>query len=181
MKISTRLAGGLGAAALATTALIAAPAAMTATGSAAHAADSNMTTVNLTVKGGNGMTVTPYSVVQSSPGGDLAHSWKGKATVVKNGKVSFTIPTDYTDGMSLQVQAPWESGNPGYVPMATLSSDSFCYPGTQKDTVNMTLKVQKKTVEGLGGKAVVPNVYKVKVGSPDSVPGHQDLPYCTMQ
>lgn len=139
------------------------------------------TTVIVTVKGpgANKMTITPYSIAQEEPGGAPFRTWEGKPLSVKKKKVTFTIPTDYTDSMSLMVQAPWESGDAGYVPMAALSKDGgFCYPGTKKARVKIKLKVVKQKVEGYGETAVIPNAYWVKAGKPDTPPGHQDAPYC---
>ena len=140
-----------------------------------------MTTVTVKVKGpgANKMTITPYSIAQEKPGGAPSRTWEGKPLSVKKKKVTFTIPTDYTDSMSLMVQAPWESGDAGYVPMAALSKDGgYCYPGTKKARVKIKLKVVKQKVEGYGETAVIPNAYWVKAGKPDTPPGHQDAPYC---
>ena len=140
-----------------------------------------MTTVTVKVKGpgANKMTITPYSIAQEEPGGAPFRTWEGKPLSVKKKKVTFTIPTAYTDSMSLMVQAPWESGDAGYVPMAALSKDGgYCYPGTKKARVKIKLKVVKQKVEGYGETAVIPNAYWVKAGKPDTPPGHQDAPYC---
>jgi hypothetical protein len=140
-----------------------------------------MTTVTVKVKGpgANKMTITPYSIAQEEPGGAPFRTWEGKPLSVKKKKVTFTIPTDYTDSMSLMVQAPWESGDAGYVPMAALSKDGgYCYPGTKKARVKIKIKVVEQKVEGYGETAVIPNAYWVKAGKPDTPPGHQDAPYC---
>jgi len=140
-----------------------------------------MTTVTVKVKGpgANKMTITPYSIAQEEPGGAPFRTWEGKPLSVKKKKVTFTIPTAYTDSMSLMVQAPWESGDAGYVPMAALSKDGgYCYPGTKKARVKIKIKVVEQKVEGYGETAVIPNAYWVKAGKPDTPPGHQDAPYC---
>jgi hypothetical protein len=140
-----------------------------------------MTTVTVKVKGpvANKMTITPYSIAQEEPGGAPFRTWEGKPLSVKKKKVTFTIPTDYTDSMSLMVQAPWESGDAGYVPMAALSKDGgYCYPGTKKARVKIKIKVVEQKVEGYGETAVIPNADWVKAGKPDTPPGHQDAPYC---
>jgi len=140
-----------------------------------------MTTVTVKVKGpgANKMRITPYSVAQEEPGAAPFRMWQGDRQRVKNRKVTFTIPTAYTDSMSLLVEPTWERGSAGYVPMAALSKDGgYCYPGTKEARVTIKLTVVKQKVEGYGETAVIPNAYWVKAGKPGTPPGHQDAPYC---
>jgi hypothetical protein len=150
-----------------------------ATPIATAAEETTTMTVKVKGPGANKMTITPYSIAQEKAGAAPFRTWEGKPLSVKKKKVTFKIPTAYTDSMSLMVQAPWETGDAGYVPMAALSKDGgYCYPGTKKARAKINLKVVKQKVEGYGDTAVIPNAYWVKAGKPDTPPGHQDAPYC---
>jgi hypothetical protein len=143
------------------------------------AADGGTTEMTLRVNGCEGCTIRPFSVLQQASGDQPYVNWKGKKVTVRNGVVRFTIPTAYTDGMSLQVTAPWERGDVGYVPMASLSRKSYCWTGTTQPSATVRLIVRKFVTEGFpSGTAVIPNAYLSSLRQPKVVPGHQDLPYC---
>lgn len=146
-------------------------------------AEEPTTTFTIKVKGpqANRMTVTPYSVQQSEQFTAPYTDWKGETQAVENGRVTFTIPTAYTNGMSLQVTAPWEKQGGYYVPMVAMNKDgSYCYRGTKKAKKTLNLRVTKQRVKAMGEIAVIPNAYVRKAGKPSEPPGHQDLPYCVV-
>jgi hypothetical protein len=155
-------------------------AATVAVPSAAHAAAGDRTRITLKVSGCEGCSFRPYSVLQEAEGDQAYVTWKGKRVVVRNGIARFTIPTDYTDGMSLQPKTSWQSGSAGYVPMVTLSKKSYCWKGTPKAAATLKIVVKKKAEQGMGGPAIIPNAFLKSVGQPKSPPGHQDLPYCVV-
>jgi hypothetical protein len=65
---------------------------------------------------------------------------------VKKKKVTFKIPTAYTDSMSLMVQAP---GKPVMLANGrAVQGGGYCYPGTKKARAKINLKVVKQKVEG---------------------------------
>lgn len=141
--------------------------------------EAGTTVITLRVTGCDGCTIQPFSVLQRKVGAQPFVDWNGKKLKVRDGVVRFTIPTDYTDGMSLQVTAPWERGSVNYVPMATLSRNSFCWAGTTKPSATVRLTVKRLATDGFpGGTAVIPNAYLSSLPQPKVVPGHQDLPYC---
>lgn len=169
MKRSSRLIGAFGAAAVAAGVIAAGAPASSAAGT---------TTITLKVTGCEGCEFTPNSVWQKKMGAMPSREWKGDTVTVRNGVAKFKIPTDYTRGMSLEVDAPWQRGSSGAVTMAALSKDSFCWAGTKKSSATLKMIVKKAQVEGMGEMATVPMAYLAKVGAPKQIPGHQDLPYC---
>ena len=137
------------------------------------------TFVNLTVSGCEGCTFKPYSIRQDEPGTEPYTSWEGKSVTIQNGSAQFSVPTRYTNGMSLQVNAPWESGTYGAVPMAMLSPGSYCWEGTKLPAVVLDIETARyESDDEMYGPAVVPNAYLTSLAEPEFPPGHQDLPYC---
>lgn len=150
------------------------------------------TTVTLRVQGCDGCVLTPNSVRQW-PSGKIAMQWRGESVRVRSGTARFRIPTIYTQGMSLEIAAPWEKGNYGSQPLVTLSKgaeseytpgdfeDTFCWKGTFSKSVTLRIKVARSRGIGPGpAPYVVPNGYLSSLPKPDQPPGHQDLPYCAV-
>jgi hypothetical protein len=145
-------------------------------------AEDGKTVVTLKIKDCEGCTVQPFSVQQRAMGEQPYTDWKGRALKVRNGRVQFTIPTAYTAGMSLRLDAPWESGSAGYVPMVSLSKSGYCWAGTNADSATLRITVKRLTTDGFpDGKAVIPNAYLSSLKEPKSPDGHQDLPYCRVR
>jgi hypothetical protein len=92
--------------------------------------------------------------------------WSSKEKKVKNGAVTFTVPTDRTAGLSIAVSPPGEGAVPyqtlvalrytGFAPGAKSSySDinsarraSGCWAGTTADAATLKIVVKKVTVMG---------------------------------
>ncbi len=137
------------------------------------------TTVTLNVSGCDGCIFTPFSVRQDEPGAEPYTNWKGVPVTIAEGTGEFVIPTRYTEGMSLQVNAPWESGQYGAVVMATLAPDSFCWEGTTSAEASLDITtVRLESNDEMYGPSVVPNAYLSSLPKPKYAAGHQDLPYC---
>ena len=150
-----------------------------AAGGPASATPSGTTVVTVKVKGCEGCTIQAFAALQEEMGAMPYVDWRSRRLTVNNGAVTFEIPTAYTNGMSLQVTAPWERGSVNAVPMATLSKNSWCWPGTTKSKVTLRLIVKKLTTDGFPtGTAVIPNAYLASLPEPRFPGGHQDLPYC---
>ncbi|MEP9364998.1 hypothetical protein ABLE68_18690 [Nocardioides sp. CN2-186] len=66
--------------------------------------------------------------------------WQSKQHTVKDGKVSWTIPTTRTHGLSITVLAPWDGGA-GYVPTV-----AFRYAGEKvgDEVTNAVAKTKKR-------------------------------------
>ena len=97
---------------------------------------------------------------------DYEDLWSSKEKKVKNGEVSFKVPTDRTAGLSIGISPPWEVAVPyetivalrykGYAPGAKMSySDintakwaSGCWAGTTADAATLKVVVKKVTVMG---------------------------------
>ena len=135
------------------------------------------TMVTLNVSGCDGCVFTPYSV-QYDPDGEMYTDWKGEPVTVEGGFAQFVIPTRYTEGMSIQVDAPWESEN-GAVPMVTLSPDSWCWTGTSDDKAMLDIITQRlESDDPRYPPWVVPNAYLSSLPEPENPPAHQDHPHC---
>jgi hypothetical protein len=145
------------------------------------AAKKPMTTITLQVKDCEGCQFNPASVRQAKRGTQPYLEWKSQPVTITNGKAQFLIPTRYTKGMSLEVSAPWEKGDYGAVPLATLSkAKGHCWAGTKKSAVSLNIVVVPTVEDGLGGDAIIPNAYLARLTAPKFIPGHQDLPYCVV-
>ncbi|MBK9739403.1 MAG: peptidoglycan-binding protein [Actinobacteria bacterium] len=151
------------------------------------------TTIVLKVSGCDGCVLTPRSVRQTTSGMTPYLDWKGPALTVTDGGASFVIPTANTRGMSIEIAAPWASGDLGAVPLIALSKGRpseydpsaregvHCWKGTTASQAVLPINVRRETVGAMGGgKAVAPNAYLANLGPSDDIPGHQDLPYCTV-
>ena len=142
--------------------VLAAPAAQAAPARAAAAS-----TTQLTLKVGSceGCVVGVASYLEGS-----MDVWSPKPKKVKDGRVTFAVPTTRTTGLSVTVRAPWE-GATGYVTNAVFryrgvktgtkvgftqarkfTRASGCWAGTTDDAATMRLKVRQVQVDGLGGK-----------------------------
>lgn len=95
--------------------------------------------------------------------------WESRTKRVRDGRVSFTILTEHTHGLSASVRAPWE-GSTGFVTMVAFrygkesagskvrlaearakKRASGCWAGTDRSAVTIPLKVRKVTVPGNTG------------------------------
>lgn len=99
--------------------------------------------------------------------------WHSRVRKVRNGQVSFTVPTPRTRGLSLWVTPTWQLTEPigtGYVTMAAFryartvpgqqvsretalsrKHGSMCFAGTDRSELTMRLNVEKVRVQGNGG------------------------------
>ena len=99
---------------------------------------------------------------------------EGQQAKVSGGKVTFTVPTRLTQGMSFTISAPWE-GNTGAAMNIVLGSGpgdagakvtsaqaksrqigSPCWAGTTKAKTSMRVSVAKVKVSGLSGSVKAP-------------------------
>ena len=98
---------------------------------------------------------------------DVVHVWESRTKEVEDGKVTFTVATKRTWGMSATVVAPWE-GHTGYLTTVawryggTLVGDevtlaeavtkkraSACWEGVRSREVTVPLVVEKVRVDGV--------------------------------
>ena len=132
------------------------------TGAAAAQAAVTNTTLTLTIANCEGCVVGLTSVMAA----DYEDLWSSKEKKVKNGEVSFKVPTDRTAGLSIGISPPWEAAVPyetmvalryqGYAPGDKVSySDvkdakraSGCWAGTTADAATLKVVVKKVTVMG---------------------------------
>jgi hypothetical protein len=130
--------------------------------------------------------------------------WSSQERTVRNGKVSFTMPSKRTWGMSTTVRAPWE-GHTGYLttvafryggkqvgdpvtPAEARAADaaSACWAGTRSRRVTVPLVVERVRVDGVRGRVAGSIAYTPTTEdwtSPlrsayDGVLGSQDLDEC---
>jgi hypothetical protein len=102
------------------------------------------------------------------------HVWQSKLKRSHDGKVTFTVPTRRTHGMSMSVRPRWErtdSSSTGYVTLTAFryqghaagsrigfraarrqDHGSACWAGTDKASKTLTLGVRKVRVQGIGGE-----------------------------
>lgn len=162
-----------------------------ATGGVAAAAPSGTTTVTVRVTGCEGCVLRPMSAQQDADM-DLK-LWRGKPATVTGGMIRYQIPTRFTEGMSLEINAPWARGEVGAQLLVALSEgypseyDSsyiegeHCWAGTQSRRATITVKVVRERGQSMsGGTAVYPLAWSTSLPRPQSAPGHQDLPYCSV-
>lgn len=183
---------GRGAALAATVGLTLPASALMLAPTAMAAPDGGTTTITLRVSGCEGCTLRPKAWLQEESGAQPWASWNGPKLRVRKGKATFTVPTAYTNGLSLEIRAPWMKGDIGAVPLVALSQGTpsaddptfiegnHCWTGTTASTAQLAITVRKVTVDGMGGKAVAPMAYLTSVGAPPYIPGHQDEPYCVV-
>ena len=130
--------------------------------------------------------------------------WVSPEKKVKGGEVSFAVPTAKTQGLSVQVEAPWE-GHTGYITVAAMRyahekpgsritladardkhRASGCWAGTDETDVTMRLVVRKVTVPGVLGPTKgsiaflrhTQEYLKPMVHAPKGVVGTQEPMYC---
>jgi len=134
----------------------------TGTGAASATPAATNTRLTLTIASCEGCVVGLTSVLAA----DYEDLWSSKEKKVKNGEVSFQVPTDRTAGLSIGISPPWEVAVPyetivalrykGYAPGTKISySDintakraSGCWAGTTADTATLKVVVKKVTVMG---------------------------------
>jgi hypothetical protein len=130
--------------------------------------------------------------------------WSAKPKKVQDGLVTFAVPTDRTDGLSITVRAPWE-GATGYVTNVALrykgkqpgdkvgftaaraaTRASGCWAGTDQSAATIKVKVRRVQVEGYDGKvpgtiawaAVTQDWLRPLVDTWHGVVGTQDVMPC---
>ncbi len=126
------------------------------------------TRLTLEMPGCDGCTVGVASYLDT--GTDVPDVWSAKPRKVKDGSVTFAVPTDRTAGLSVTLRAPWE-GATGYVTNVALrykgqqpgdkvgftaargsTRASGCWAGTSGDAATIKVVVRKVQVDGNGGK-----------------------------
>ena len=150
------------------TALAAAAATLTAVGAAR--ADSVPTT-RLTIRtpSCDGCDIQLFQAIRGRD-----HVWQSKVKRSHDGKVTFTVPTRRTHGMTMSVRPRWErtdTSSTGYVTMTVFryqghaagsrvgftaarrqDHGAACWAGTDKAAKTLTLGVRKVRVQGIGGE-----------------------------
>lgn len=136
------------------------------------ASASETTQVTLVVRGCEGCTVSMVRALSAD--GDVTPSrpryWEGGSGKVTNGRVSFSIPTGITSGVSFTISAPWE-GNTGSVSNIVLGAGpeggkgmtvnqakgrkraTACWAGTGESEVTIRVSVARVKVGGYDGPA----------------------------
>lgn len=118
------------------------------------------TKVVLTIDGCDGCRVLPSSSLDDGP------LWQTSARKVRDGKVSFSMPTVRTKGLRLALDAPFE-GATGGVPhvvfhyqgqrfgepvttyaATTARKGSVCFSGTARRTLRLAVAVRQVMVDG---------------------------------
>ncbi len=154
------------------------------------------TTVNLRVYGCNGCKVHPVTSLLPPTGYQLTVFWDGPEVVVRGGKASFQIPTDYTRGMALVIQAPVKNGpydglsggtavalsKPRPVPGISKDIDHIedCWTGTTESSATLRIRVVRKKWTGGYPEAtfVLPVGYLTSLPMPKQVRALDNYPLC---
>jgi hypothetical protein len=124
------------------------------------------TTLTFTVEDCEGCEVQLVNA-RSTLDADVVHVWESRTKEVEDGRVTFTIPTRRTWGMSATVVAPWE-GHTGYLTTVawryngmhvgdaitleeavTRKKASACWEGVRSRRVTVPLVVEKVRVAGV--------------------------------
>lgn len=124
------------------------------------------TTLTFTVADCEGCEVQLVNA-RSTLDADVVHVWESRTKEVADGRVTFTIPTRRTWGMSATVVAPWE-GHTGYLTTVawryngmhvgdpitfeeavTRKRASACWEGVRSRRVTVPLVVEKVRVAGV--------------------------------
>jgi hypothetical protein len=127
-----------------------------------------LTRLTIRTPGCNGCEIRLFQAVVGRKG-----VWQSRTRQTTDGKVTFTIPTARTHGLSMSVRAPWESSNgipTGYVTMTafryrghkpgssvdfrtarTQKRASGCWAGTDQRAKTLTLGVRRVRVHGTTG------------------------------
>ncbi|NPD06639.1 hypothetical protein HN031_18340 [Nocardioides sp. zg-1308] len=144
------------------------------------------------------------SNARSTLDADVVHVWSSRTRTVRDGSVTFDIPTKRTWGMSVAVKAPWE-GFTGYRTTVAFRYDgervgdavtleeavkkrraSACWEGVRRPDVTVPLVVEEVEVDGArkrvpGSIAFVPTT-ESWIGEMrevvDGVLGSQDVNIC---
>jgi hypothetical protein len=122
------------------------------------------TSVAFLVDGCNRCHVRLYQAVEGRQ-----HVWESRTHRVRDGRVSFDVPTRRTHGLSASLMAPWE-GNTGAVTQIVFRYDheqvgstvddreargkrraSGCWAGTKDKQVLLPLTVRKARIPGVDG------------------------------
>ena len=164
------------AALLATTSIIAAVVAPAASGApVVRPGAAPRTTVTLVVTGCDGCTMGVQRAINtdSTVTPQRPTYWNGRKAKVTAGRVTFSVPTAYTAGMSFTITAPWQ-GDTGYVPNVVLGKSSTvggrvtpakaenrklstaCWAGTSSATATIHVRVTRVMVEGYTKPEPVP-------------------------
>jgi hypothetical protein len=161
MRTTSLLAAAAASLSLLLPVLVAAPAAQAAP---PRAASAPVTAVTLVVPSCEGCEVSVHGYFQGS-----MDFWDSTTKAVKDGTVTFKVPTARTPGLSVMVRAPWE-GATGYVTNVVfryrgmqpgtkvgfaqarrLTRASGCWAGTASADVTLRVKVRRVRVPGEGG------------------------------
>lgn len=161
------------------------------------------TTLTFTVDDCEGCEVQLVNA-RSTLDADVVHVWESQTKQVRDGRVSFRIPTRRTWGMSATVVAPWE-GHTGYVTTVawryngervgdpvtrdeavTKKKASACWEGVRSREVTVPLVVEEVRVRGVrtmvdGSIAFVPTTQRWLPPMRevvDGVLGSQDVNIC---
>lgn len=161
------------------------------------------TTLTFTVDDCEGCEVQLVNA-RSTLDADVVHVWESQTKQVRDGRVSFRIPTRRTWGMSATVVAPWE-GHTGYVTTVawryngervgdpvtrdeavTKKKASACWEGVRSREVTVPLVVEEVRVRGVrtmvdGSIAFVPTTQSWLPPMRevvDGVLGSQDVNIC---
>jgi len=139
-------------------------AAASASSAQAHPATAKAANTTVTIKVANCEGCQVY--VSSVMAADYEDVWEGPDKSVRNGEVSFKVPTDRTAGMSIAIDTPWDGAVP-YQTMVALRYKTFqpgdrvsysqindakrasgCWAGTTAEAATIKVKAKKVTVMG---------------------------------
>lgn len=203
MTLRTRLLGSAAAVLLATTLTptLAPTATAAATGSLRPAAEPR-TRLTFTVDGCEGCEIQLVNALRTRR--TDVRVWSTKVREVRDGTVTFRVPTKNTSGMSATVRAPWE-GHTGYATTVAWRYDgervgdpvtlkeavtkkraSACWEGVRRRAVTVPLVVEEVEVDGVrervpGSIAFVPTTESWRKPMRevwDGVLGSQDVNIC---
>jgi hypothetical protein len=131
-------------------------------GTNASATSAPNTTLTLKIANCEGCVIGLTSVMAA----DYEDLWSSPEKKVKNGEVTFKVPTDRTAGLSIGVEAPWEGAVPAHTIVAlrykgygvgdkvsysdikTAKKASGCWAGTTETDATLKVVVKKVTVQG---------------------------------
>ncbi len=131
--------------------------------------------------------------------------WESPRRTVRDGKVTFRVPTAMTHGMSVAIRAPWEGGT-GYVTHVAFKyagqepgdevtfaearhagKASACWAGTTADSTTISLATRHVTVPGYDGENTPAALVYTSITQDAMVPmrktfrgivGSQDVNFC---
>ena len=164
------------AALLVTTSILAAAVAPAASGAPTTRPEAApRTTVTLVVAGCDGCTVGMQRAINtnSTITPHRPTYWNGRKAKVTAGRVTFSVPSAYTAGMTFTISTPWEGGT-GFVANIVLGDSTTggkpvsvtkaksrkmataCWAGTSSATATIRVRVTRVTVEGYNEPATAP-------------------------